>query len=458
MKRADDFGRFIADRRTVAESLEVLPEVPFENLDYLKKIDEACPVAFNLYDKSDFTVDRLKIWDSVFLPVPKSVSLESRFPKDIGCMRSINGQWESIKETLNMVGRPDGVHFVRPKGEFITDMMNDDIRLLQGAHILTHRQQQFPASDDYTFGDLANVFLGFLLKLVIARKYGLTVNVHPENLDGGRDTFMTAGIVPAVSRDLRSPVMRVYNDEIHMFEDVLYILGAFGIEPPPKQAREGTEWKELNKWSCLPTLVAISGWEAVDYVTHAERTETWKGFAYTVPCGDLQDPDSLGSAISMAIEYANKVNPGHRKFPTVDEWFDSDDFRNGLSETPQLPCPRCMAVSRDAEGVVEEPFGRKPRERFNTIKDTGVPALRQWVEYVTFMRNCIEIGRKATAFASGSVSSMEKRNRAFAKRMKLAKKWASLQRRYYSKGAKGFLSEAEEINRKMKKIEEELNK
>ena len=461
MKRTDDFAKFIEKTHTLGESLALQPETPEDcDIDYLARVEKEKPVASNPYEPSTIRKGGLKVWDSVYIPLPEKVSLNPKRAKDLSALRGINAEWETVtKKALGMIGRPDGVHYLRPKGDHILDVLNDDIRILQGAHILTHRSAAELAKDDWTFGELSNLFFRNLVKLFVSRKYGLQINVHPT--EPVQDAFDLYGIEIFGSTALRAPTLiaGIDGDDSRLTPDrsVICLLGAVGVESCPQQASEGQSWKEVNKWSCLPTLVALAGWECVDYVTHAEKTEARESLCHAVPCSDLQEMKSFQEVLDLAIAARGRPGTGPHIYQAA-TWFDSDDFKKGLSETPQLPCPHCLRLNRDARGIVQRPLSRKPRKNFKEVSQMSYPEAQEWVKYATFMRNCVEIGRKATAFASGSPAKMRRRNKAFKSKAELRRKITSLETKYARKSANGYVTEAEIIASQIEELKKELKK
>lgn len=456
MDRAKSFREFMEQLRTIPESIDLMPDIPDGlGVGYLEKVLAEKPVADDPYEPSSIVEGGLKVWDSVYLPMPKSVSLAPRRPRDMPSLRSINTEWEKTKEALGMVGRPDGVHYLRPKGRYILDMMNDDIRMLQGAHILAHRYQMTDRPDEYTFGQLSDTFLNCLVKLFTARLYGLKVNVRPGS--GAVDSFSMYGIDVAVSTDLRSPVMVEPIGSAGMVrnETVDVVLGSVGIEAHPVQAsKDGpAAWKEVNKWSCLPTLVALAGWECVDYITHAERTEVRGELNCAVPCGDLQPMSGFDWLLERARAARGEPRPSEHVM-TVDEWLKSEDFAKGLSETPVLPCPYCIRLNDRAEGVVRRPKSRKPRMKLKDAEASHIPEVKEWADYAKFMNRCVEIGRVAVTHALKSVTSVKKRNAAFKRKMDRMRRLAALAEKRNRKLMSGFISEAESILNDINKIKE----
>lgn len=458
MKRAEDFRKFTELLHPLSSSIEILPEPPDDlGVEYLQDVNEQKPIAENPYEASDIREDGLKIWDSVFISTPKSTSLGLKRAKDITSLRSINLEWETTKESLNMIGRPDGIHCLRPKGEFILDLMVDDLKMLQGAHILAHREPAHIEEDDYTFGQTADNFLRNMIKLFLARKYNLLVNIHPEK--PSEDSFSLYGIEIFGSTDLRAPTLFANIGEkgkLKQDKTVIAVLGSIGIEAHPKQAPEGCDkWKEINKWSCLPTLVTLAGWECVDYITHTERVELRGEPFYATPCSDLQEMSSFKEILETA-EKTKGYPEAHPNVLTVEQWFRSEDFSKGLSVTPQLPCPYCLRINEHADGVVKRPRTKKPSRRLKEIEHFADTELVEWVNYVNFMRNCITIGRKATTFALRSITTVKKRNSQFANRLKLQKKIQSLEKRYISKMSNGYITEAESLLVEIEKITKQL--
>lgn len=462
MKRADDFREFMNDLRPLEESIYALPDFlpDGSGAQYLLDVSLKYPVAENPYDPSELVKGGLKVWDSAYLPMPRAVPLDPRRPKDVQAVRSINSEWEnSTKVALNKIGRPDGVHFLRPKGRFIFDAMNDDIRMLQGAHIITHRECIDVAADDFTFGEFSEQFMRNLVKLFMSRKFGIPMSMHPEKRL--EDAFKRYGIEVFWSPETRAPTLMAKcgaMGRICCEKTVAVVLASVGIEPHPRQAAEGVEWKEHNKWSCLPTIVALSGWECVDFVTHSCKADVGDSRFYCIPCGDLQPMSDFEELLDMARRARGDVEESEY-VTTAEKWLGSADFEHGLSMTPQLPCPHCIRLNDTADGVVRKPRGRKPKTPIN-VGSTSISKANtewwEWHDYVKFMRNCIAIGRYATAYAVGSVTAMRRRNSAFRKRCADLKKLVSLAAKYGRYCNYGFITEAEETKEKMEKLKEEL--
>lgn len=456
MQRAKDFREFMSHLNSIEDSIDFLPELPAnKDVGYLIQVLSEFPIADNPYERSDLR-DGLKIWDSVYLPIPKAVTLGYKRLKDISALRSINAEWEKTKEALGMIGRPDGVHYLRPKGKYILDIMNDDVRMLQGAHILAHREPVATVDDEYTFGQTSKVFLKNLVKLFLARKYNLLMNMHPDCF--GIDAFRLYGIEVCGSSDLRSPTLIEWggiNTKLIQDETVVTVLGSVGIEAHPRQASKGTEWREINKWSCLPTLVALAGWEGIDYITHAERVELLGEPCYAVPCGDLQPMGRFEEILEKAVAAKGSVTETDWVM-TVEKWFESEDFRRGLAITPQLPCPECIKLNENAEGIVRRPRSRKPKISLKDARKSNIPEIKEWCDYVDFMNNCIKIGRTATAYALGSVTTVKNRNCAFKKREQKLKRLKSLINRHAKALSSGFLSKAEAMETEIEKLKKEL--
>jgi len=457
MKRAEDLNGFLKSRKSISESIDFLPDIPDGlGVDYLETIDKNIPIAVNPYEPSEIREQGLKIWDSVYIPMPKSVSQNIKKPKDLSVLRSTNKEWENTKEALGMVGKPDGIHYLRPKGPYILDMMNDDIRLLQGAHILAHRTPVSIVQDNYTFGQISDIFLRSLIKLFIARKFGLMVNVHPE--EDNIDSFSLYGIEIYSSTELRSPSIIVpYGKSSRLVPDktVIVILGSVGIEAHPRQAAKGGVWREINKWSCIPTLVALAGWECIDYIAHTERVEVAGELCYAAPCSDLRPMCEFTEVINIAKSVRGEPDRTEEVL-MVEEWITSKDFETGLSITPQLPCPYCIRVNDKAEGIVKRPKTRKPKCSLKDAQKSSYDEIKEWADYVAFMRSCIDIGRDATTYALKSVTSVKRRNSAFNKRSAIFKRISSLKARYAKKMASGFLSDAESILSEIEKLNKEL--
>ena len=464
--RAALFKAFVSDLRGVDESIGFMPDLPEGcEADFVEKAAGVLPIAYNPYERSHIRESGLKVWDSVYIPTPKAVPADPVLLKDVVPLRAADGTnkaWEHTKKSLSMIGRTDGEHYLRPRGRFILDVTGDraGVKLLQAAHILTHRSHNGVQEDDYTFGQTADLFLRNLVKLFVARSFGLKVNTRPES--GAEDSFDRLGIEVVGSFDLRDPVLLadLSTDAVARKADktVAFVLGSVGVEASPRKASESTAWREHNKWSSLPTIVALAGWECVDFVSHSAKVDLRGREFFAAPCQDLQGMDRFKWLIDSAKEYGRLNGEFDKSVMRVDDWLVSDDFVNGLSVTPQLPCPMCLKVNGKSAGAVKRPMSKKPKRPFKDVESSSVPELKEWADYVRYMRNCVEIGRTATSYACGSVTSMEKRNRNFKKLSELRAKASRLDERACRKSEQGFLSEAEGLKAKAVKVMEEIER
>lgn len=467
--RAALFKAFVSDLRGVDESIVFMPDLPEGcEADFVEEVARVLPVADNPYEGSSMREAGLKVWDSVYVPTPKAVPVDPVPLKDVVPLRvaddvnKTNKAWDVTKKALSMIGRTDGEHYLRPRGRFVLDVTGDadGVKMLQAAHILTHRGHQGVQDDDYTFGQTADLFLRNLVKLFLARSFGLKVNTHPES--ESEDSFDRLGIEVVGSFDLRDPVLLadLSTDAVARKADktVAFVLGSVGVEASPRKASESTAWREHNKWSSLPTIVALAGWECVDFVSHSAKVDLRGREFFAAPCQDLQGMDRFKWLIDSAMEAGRLDGEFDNRVMAVGDWLRSGDFAKGLSVTPQLPCPMCLKVNGKSAGAVKRPASKRPKRPFKDIESSAALELKEWADYVRYMRNCVEIGRTATSYACGSVTSMERRNRNFKRLSELRAKVARLDERASRKMEQGFLSEAEGLRGKAEKARSEIER
>lgn len=349
------------------------------------KITEQPPeslIPVDPFEPSLFRPDGLKIWDAaVGIPACSLRPEHTIKTRMIPTLRNTNTLWcQATTLALGRVGPlGPGGEVLRPKGAFIYDLVHDPVgwKMLEGAHALAHRvgetkprewkKAMFHAGKTYFHTQR------FLAQMCVCRAYGLPFDVWclDEGLKGMPDVTQY-GIEIKSSSYFRSPIIKLptTNGEAARPDQTLAVVSAgVYIEPHPRGFTEQTGlWKEVNRWACSPTVVVIAGWELIDVVTHqvlcsSDPEDGREPVCYGMSPADLQAPDTFWAYLRYAAEHRGMPAVDNKRYWYVDEWLESDDYKNLLSITPPLPCMNCMRLNMRAEGAPQKPQGKMPEPR-----------------------------------------------------------------------------------------------
>jgi len=413
--------------------------------------------------------EREKLWDHVFgCPYSKGqIRVVTR--KSIPAFADVNPDWKSISSSLNRVGRPSGDgEFLRPVGKWIKDLVADDngYMLLEAAHVLAHARSM-ACRCGMAYG---NGFLECLAEMAIADRYGLTVWCpSPDEIVYGkpcrRSDVESIGIKAVVSTNIRKPWLstRIGQNGMRPYIDTIAVLVGVHLEPQPWSAREGNpnendrSWLEMNRWSCMPSLLSISGWMAADELCKAPLVgrnddSSWHSANFMVPASAMDGPSSLDLYVPC-IDLAT-----HEHGMTVDKFISSDLFAGMKSFTPPLPCRECLRLNMSAEGAPTRPVHKRPDP---DDKRQNAEAVKEWAEYDAKIDKIFDVVKKASdfhfcRFNEGGRKILKERRKNAKFVSETLGKLKSYDKRARSLASKGFTDKASEIRKKSREAMEKI--
>lgn len=440
---------------------------------------------------------KLQIWDAA-IGIPASVVRQPHTVKTnmLPTVRSINTQWQQQTMTaLTRVGPlgPNG-EFLRPVGSNIVDVtcLPFGWRFLEAAHALAHRAADLkPREHKKTIryaGSTHFHMQRYIALLSFCLQYGLPIDVLclDEGIKGCPD-IRQYGIELKSSSYFRSPVLRVpvsTGECCRPDETIALVSAGVYIEPHPHGfTTETGRWKEVNIWSCSPTVVVIAGWELVDVVTHqticsTDPTDRGEPICYGMVPADLMPAATFGAFIRMAVEARGMPTVDNKRYWYVEDWLESQDCRQAIAESPPLPCIDCLRLNMRSEGTPARPMSRYPEDQSASMlkgllkeeKKTGKKLLRtnerEWAEWLTNLDDIAAIVEKAviayeTRLYGGYVTAMRYRKSRVAMhnwRVQLQKDIQVLERRIAHEIEKAHLSSVPALRYKLAQLKNRLER
>jgi hypothetical protein len=401
-------------------------------------------VPINPYSKSKFrhSDDALAIWDSAIgVPSNKIRSDNIISQKALTVNKVNNHEWCDVTiPNLARVGYLDGSgKFLRPKGDNITDLMytNYGWKILEGAHMLAHKFSEgsylSSKSSKYVYGRNASTMIDFIIKLCAAIKFNLPVDVEmtessSDRFEDTNDGFNRYGIGINSSAQFRSPILSVPaigNDAIAPDTTVAILCGSVHIEPHPHSINlEQNNWKEINRWSCHPSMCVLAGWDFIDVITHQPITHTWwsDDVYYSMLPGAMKEISSFNKLIELAKSNRGEAKADNIRYWHPLDWFESDSYKSLMSITPSLPCKECVRLNMKAEGAPERPRCKMPE------KDASPNSMevKEWNAWDEKIQNVLGIVETATLYYESRKLGMTKakrlrkdRNKNYKERQKI---------------------------------------
>ena len=328
--------------------------------------------------------------------------------KSMPPFQNLNTDWDGVLACLNNVGRPSGEgEFRRPSGEFVVDLVKDPDgwKLLEAAHSVAHARALVTGGPP--------MFLETLAEMVLARRWNVSFWCPTTRqivwLDKPEETgFMSHGPFVSVSVNMRKPWMFV--PAVGQGAPVpgrhsIAILAGVHLEPEPWSARDDNpdkddeSWLEMNRWSCMPTIVCISGWKGLDELYKAPLVGKYRGsgkedVCLTMPVTALDPPSALDALIGRWSDVGLDGT-----CPALGQWkvqsLLESDFLKGLKTVvPPLPCRDCLRLNMASPGAPSRPMSRRPDG-----KGPGDPeAEKEWAEYDAKVDKIFKVVDKACAF------------------------------------------------------------
>ena len=437
-------------------------------------------VPIDPYAPSQYRPGRTAVWDAA-AGIP-AARIRPRALVDAGKatpVRSCNTTWLGpITRGMTRIGPilPGG-QFVRPNGQFIVDLLYNTLgwKILEGAHILTHRRHRDYQKKQIEAGlPVTSKYLQrYVAELVTCMQYGLPVDVG-EEVAPTRLAVAQYGLDIRVSDRFRSPVMKVpWSNENAPIPDrtMGFISTGVFIEPVPAGAiLESENWLECNRWTCLPTMVSIAGWEMVDVVSHfpvglLNPFDQASAKCYVVHPADLMPPDTLPDLMEAAIAARGKPMMDGVRYFRVEDWLDSADYKRGLAVTPPFPCSACLCYNQRTDGAPE-----RPRTLWKDHDEQSLREQREHADWNRVKARIMRIATRATVFfESGLYGGRSRatlvralRKRAYARELAYAHKVRVLEKRVAKEMEGGVPSAAHrtrlELDTLIRKHKEEVDK
>ena len=467
-----------------AEELRYLPleqdyavmadAVPFHaKVDRMR--DEADTRIFVPWDPFSETDGLSDMWKYVYgYPICRG-ELKTARQFDVQPKSVLNKAWLDSRE--HMVFGKLGDEFIRPSSPTIVDLMSLNVGwdVLEAAHALTHLQSEYLAANTkWTLGLGSRSFDLFenIARLVLAMKFDLVLNVSPGSSGddiGREDAFRKYGILVVPTTQFGKPSVVVPMREDGMVSSKRCVVSAaIKIEPHPHSYNEGGEgWREINRWSCHPSMVDLVGWECCDFVSRQPVAARWDGqrrSEFVLAPGGLRPMDCFKHFLTLAEDRLGPVEEDPENgLLRPRSWLGSDLLKAMLEKTPPLPCPECMRLNLQADGSPMKPKCRKPEERAKKGEQPS-PEQIEWDRWSAEVGKICKTVEKAVSYQEGRIygasAAARRRRRRKAnhnKRVRLLKQANGMLRKYKSLMNAGQVTGAMELEEHRNEVLRELN-
>ena len=393
----------------------------------------------SLMDKAPYRTNGLVMWDRCIL-VPRYSDVVIAAGQACGVYS--NTDWIGILNCLN-----DVTTSKRPSGDFVFDVMNMEHSwdIMETAHILTHKMQ-----DVGYYSSTSNVLAAFVLKICLALKYNLVIDMDPHKAkDDTRDSLDLIGCRMNMSPRLRQPVLDIPATgpkSLMVDRDTMVISGSVQFEPQPNPNNVAAgKWLEVNRWSCLPTIVCFAGWQTSDFISHSQLVQFKRNtnLYWEVQVQSLEPP-------SMFFGLLPKARPDNVRYWHIQDYWKSRKYNADRGVYPTLPCRSCMKVNPRIEGCPQRPPGEPCKSH-------------EWAKYTEGMEAIFQTCHKATVYQEGRKvgHTRVKRERKAAKvnyaaLKKLRDKLAKLEEKIVKKRFDGYITESRELRLEAVKIRDQI--
>lgn len=307
--------------------------------------------------------------------------------------RAVNLYWENVAKPQTASWGLRGGVLVRPAHPYLIDVMRHPLgrKFLEAAHMLAHLTGDLQTTDKwYSTGKprIFKRFCSYLAEIVTAYVYDIPLDISDRH-EGrpGRPDFEYYGIEIESSTTFGDGYMKVPwkgKSALPLDETLAVVSTSVFIQPPPTGLMEGTMKAEsMDKWTCVPTIVAITGWETPDVIMHhtlasKKPDNRFYDVCYTLAPEDLMSPEEFWMYLRMArdkfgspVEAVQRLSE-RRKNPSimghymyVEEWFKSEQYMRLLMQTPPGLCTNCLCWNHDSEraglNVPSKPKYREPK-------------------------------------------------------------------------------------------------
>lgn len=364
-------------------------------------------------DENPADVQAYRIWDATIgVPACYPRSGRTRHIRDIPSSRKINEFWlHQSLPALHHVGPlgPEGA-VVRPTGALILDLTRSAMgwQILEAAHVLAHlRGDDKPPDRDFAeiLGQTAGRFVQAVTEIWVSIYYDLPLDVSRKDCGkpGDPDTYFLTEVKS--SSEFVNPVIRLpwMNREAPRLDSTLSVLlTSVHYEPHPYGYNMRTNMAgPSDHWCCMPTIVAIAGWEGIDYVTHqplgtlSDRPKA--PVDYVVRAEDLLPPDTYWYYLALALRAKDAQGrplferpwalTGARaeRWQYFSEWIKTPAYGALRARTPPLPCRSCMTLNKHTEGAPLPPKDIPLRG----AKAKKHPLVKKWTGEITKIYNIL---------------------------------------------------------------------
>lgn len=401
-RQLGDITGYPWDKLTAMEPGKLLHPNPFE-LSTVRKRKDGVPC--------------FRIWDSAV--AIRACSYRSNTPREIREIRPIrktNTFWyNTILPALQRVG-PLGLNsaILRPAAPYVLDFTRMEHtrawKLFEAAHVLAHLRAD-NKSDKRKYaavmGRTSGRFMEAVSEIAVSILYDLPMDVSDKMAGRVAEPDLYYLTELKTSSHIRTGAIRLpcSNNEAPRFDRTLSaMLVTVLIEPPPAGFINGRmTWSEHDRWTGLPTLAIVAGWEGIDFITHQVLGNIPNSpINYITRCEDLLTPDTYWYYLWLARQARTlsgeplfedprvaAARPSSR-WRYIDDWLVSKEYAVLLAETPPLPCKTCMQINTHAEGAPKRPRGPRP--------DTKEEASPEWLAWWKAEKDIYEIAKNAVEF------------------------------------------------------------
>ena len=355
-----------------------------------------------------------RIWDSAV--AVRACSYRTDTPREISEIRPVrktNTFWyNTILPALQHVG-PLGLNsaILRPAASYVLDFTRmEHVRawkLLEAAHVLAHLRAD-SKSEHRKYATIMGRTSGRLMEAVseiaVSILYDLPMDVSDKMAGTVAEPDLYYLTELKTSSHIRTGAIRLpcINNEAPRFDRTLSaMLVNVLIEPPPAGFINGRmTWEEHDRWTGLPTLAIVAGWEGIDFITHQVLGRIPNSpINYITRCEDLLPPETywyylwLGRQARTAASEPMFEDPRvaaarpDSRWRYIDDWLASKEYAALLQQTPPLPCKTCMQINTNAEGAPKRPRGPRP--------NAGDEASPEWLAWWQAENEIYEIAKNA---------------------------------------------------------------
>ena len=389
-------------------------------------------------------LDNEGAWAHVFkTPYCRGATVPIYDRRNLPAFPTRNIEWDETLKGLNHVGRPGGEgEFLRPEGEYIHDLVKDPKGniILETAHSIAHLR----ALKEDNGKRMPVRFLETLAELCLgirwSRKWDKAATVSiptPEQIAGFVEEtpepwFEKNRVKVVVSTNIRRPWIEIPVKELLKERCTAVVLVGIHLEPQPWSTREGNpdtsdeSWLEMNRWSCMPSIVCFSGWVGIEELLKAPLILPYRNSGKEDVCVTM--PVTALHPMWVFDGLACYNLPGYGGFSTSAvnyglrpaEWALGDMSFRGRDCVPPLPCKDCLKLNMAANGAPTRPMVKRPPEDKATKGRRARKldeAEQAWADYDTKVEKIYKVVDKArefwdTRFGKGAKARKEQRRNA----------------------------------------------